>query len=104
MESTVSAVGGYFFLYTIAKLFAWLTGKNGIGQGDLDLLAFIGSFTGLLGLWASVLIGSLLGTTFGIIYLLAARVERSTPIPFGPFLATGAISFVLFQATFLSIF
>src|SRR5271155_1859642 len=42
-ESIVGAVCGYSFLYFLSYTARVLTGKEGIGEGDLDLLAFIGS-------------------------------------------------------------
>lgn len=84
-------------------MFYLIKGKHGIGQGDLDLLAFIGSFTGLLGLWATVLIGSISGSIIGLVYLVVTgKSGSSARIPFGPFLSFGAIIFVLFQDFFMA--
>jgi len=94
-ESVIGTITGYLFLLIISTLFEKITGKTGIGQGDLDLLAFIGAFTGIAGCWASLTIGSIFGSLFGIIYLFLLNYPRDTKIPFGPFLAFGAISFVL---------
>lgn len=96
LESFLSALGGYLLFYFIAKSFYWFTGREGMGQGDLDLIAFIGAFTGLMGLWMTILIGSVFGSIASAIYLLASGQQRSTHIPFGPFLAFGAICYVLF--------
>lgn len=73
------------------------TGKQGIGQGDLDLLAFIGSFIGPFGCWITLLIGSIAGSLVGIVYLTIGGASRETRIPFGPFLALGAVFFVLYN-------
>ena len=98
-DSVLGAVCGYLFLYTVAKLFLLITGKTGIGQGDFDLLSFIGSFVGLIGCWATLLIGSVLGSIIGITYMLLIKPQQSVRIPFGPFLAFGAVAFVLFRTT-----
>lgn len=98
LESFLSALGGYLLFYAIARGFYLITGKEGMGDGDMDLIAFIGSFTGLMGLWMTILIGSVTGCIATIIYLLSTGQHRSTRIPFGPFLALGAISYVLFGA------
>ena len=102
MDSIVGAVFGYSFLYVIGYIFRTLAGKECIGEGDLDLLAFIGSCTGLIGCWLSLTIGALLGSCIGIIYLITTKQAQGTPIPFGPFLATGAIIYVLFECDILS--
>jgi len=101
MDSILGACGGYLFLFTIRSLFHLITGKEGMGQGDLELLAFIGSFIGIVGCWASLLIGSLTGSFIGLGYFLFYRPTTAMKIPFGPFLAGGAISFVLLQELLL---
>jgi len=81
-----------------------MTKRHGLGQGDLELLAFIGSFLGIIGTWFTLLIGSLLGSLFGISYWIVQRkINRNLKIPFGPFLALSAIIFVLFRNAILSI-
>jgi len=102
-ESALGTVVGYSFLFTIRSLFNLLTGKEGIGQGDLDLLAFIGSFTGVIGCWVSLLVGSIVGSFVGLGYLLLYQPEEPAKIPFGPFLAAGAIGFILFQQSFMKL-
>lgn len=103
-ESIISAFVGFFGLYTLASFFYFFTKRHGIGQGDVDLLAFIGSFIGLFGLWATLLISSLSGTIIGLIYMFATGADRSVKIPFGPFLAFGAITYVLLQPLFITFF
>lgn len=54
MQSVVGAVGGYAILFGFAFFFFKITNKEGIGQGDVELLALIGSFTGFMGSWVSL--------------------------------------------------
>lgn len=102
-DSILGAVCGYLFLYLLSYIFRTLTGKECIGDGDLDLLAYIGSCTGIIGCWLSLTIGSLIGSCIGIAYLACTQQTQGTRIPFGPFLATGAIIYVLFQNEILSL-
>ncbi len=98
LNSILGAAGGYIFLWAIATIFNLITRKEGIGQGDLDLLACIGAFTGVVGVWITVLIGSLLGSTIGVSYLVyKGTYQRYLKIPFGPFLSFGAIIYVLLR-------
>jgi len=94
-ESLCGAIIGYFFLYSINYIFKYLTKKDGIGEGDFDLLCLIGSFSGILGCWASITIGSTLGSLFSLLYLLTTKkITKTNYIPFGPFLAFGAIIYI----------
>jgi leader peptidase (prepilin peptidase)/N-methyltransferase len=103
-QSIFGALAGYGLLKAIAHLFYRSTGKEGLGQGDMDLLAFIGSFTGIYGCWISLLLASIIGSLIGILYLaLTKQSTQHTRIPFGPFLALGAMSFVLFKPWLLYI-
>jgi len=104
LNSISGALLGYFFLYFFSKLFQKITQREGIGSGDFDLLAFIGSFTGITGCWMSLLIGSVLGSLFGIIQIILGKASRTTKIPFGPFLAIGALIFVLLQGSIIRLF
>jgi|SRR5579863_1498452 len=97
VDSVTGALFGYGLFWCIATAFYHFTGKHGLGQGDIDLLAFIGSFTGIIGCWATMLIGSIAGSVVGIVALLCTKQGLQTRIPFGPFLALGAIYYILVQ-------
>ena len=97
-ESLLGITIGYGFLFITSKVFYLLTGKIGIGQGDLDLLAFIGAFLGLTGCWISLLLGSIFGSIIGLIYIKVTKSDKSMKLPFGQFLAIGAMIFVLFSS------
>ena len=104
IESICGAIFGYFFLQIINVIFKYLRNIDGIGEGDFDLLLFIGSFTGIIGCWTSITLGSLIGTLYGITSLISITSNdkntqslHATKIPFGPFLAYGAIVFVFIQ-------
>lgn len=98
-ESLFGAFVGYLFLYTVAFIFYKITKKQGMGEGDMELMALIGSFTGIIGCWASLLIASITGSILGLCYTVIYKPKESIRIPFGPFLALGAIVYVLFQQT-----
>lgn len=96
LESAFGALVGYGILLLISKTFYLIAKKDGIGQGDLELLAFVGSFIGAKGCWYSLLIGSVIGSIFGIAYLIITKQSKSVKMPFGQFISIGAIIFVLF--------
>jgi leader peptidase (prepilin peptidase) / N-methyltransferase len=106
VESLSASLLGYGSLWLIRFIFLKLKNKEGLGLGDLDLLAFIGAFTGILGIWISVLIGSCTGVITSLFYALLVQNKEvlKQPIPFGPFLALGALLFVLFQNELVTYF
>jgi len=93
-HSTLGAFFGYSILWLVRTLFWYLHKQEGLGEGDLELLAGIGAFTGLSGVWYTLLYGSIAGSILGIILsiLLKKKIEK---LPFGPFLALGALIVVL---------
>lgn len=103
IDSAMGAALGYASLWLIGTLFYAVTKKQGIGEGDFELLATIGAFTGIFGVWATVLIGSITGTILSLTYLaLTDQLERHAKIPFGPFLAAGAMLYVLLHEHLLA--
>lgn len=82
----IAVIYGYYFL----------TGKQGMGGGDVKLLGMIGVFTGWQGVLFAIFTGSLLGSLVGIPWALLQKKNMQTAIPFGPFLALGALLYVLF--------
>lgn len=102
--SIAGALCGYSFLYIINKIFKYIRHVDGIGQGDFNLLLCIGAFTGIVGCWMSITIGSMLGSLYGLFLLMLSQHNKNltdyfqnTKIPFGAFLAFGAILFTLMQ-------
>ncbi len=89
--SVLGALLGYGILLLVATLFKVFTKKDGLGVGDMELLCMIGAFLGPLGMWFSLMVGSITGMMLGGLYLWLSGRGRMTRIPFGPFLALGAM-------------
>ncbi|MBY0545409.1 MAG: A24 family peptidase [Gammaproteobacteria bacterium] len=81
------AVGGYMSLWLIAKSFLLLTKREGMGHGDFKLLALIGAWAGWQMLLPTLLMASFVGALVGLAMIVAGKLKREQPIPFGPFLA-----------------
>lgn len=103
IDSMIGAIFGYAILWIIAWAFKKVRKIEGLGQGDLDLLAMIGAFTGFFGAWFALVIGSLLGSCIGLIVALKTK-RHDVALPFGPWLAIGAIAFVFLQKYITTIF
>jgi leader peptidase (prepilin peptidase)/N-methyltransferase len=84
-------------LYGVAAGYALLTGRDGMGGGDIKLLAMIGAFLGWQSLLYVVFASSLTGSVIGGLSLLVQRKGSQTRIPFGPFLSLAALSWLFFQ-------
>ena len=95
-EAFWGAVWGYLSLWVLYWLFRLLTGKEGVGQGDLKLLAALGAWLGWQSLPAVLLIASLTGAAYGLFSMVFAGHSRQTPIPFGPFLALSGLVVLFF--------
>jgi len=74
-----------------------VTGREGMGGGDVKLLAMIGAWMGWKALPFIVLISSLSGAVIGGVSLVISRQGVRSRIPFGPFLALGAFVFLFFE-------
>ncbi len=96
-SSIIGSAFAYISLWSIAKIFHLVRKKHGLGEGDFELLAAIGAFTGISGAWHSLFIGSLTGSIFGIILILKNKNNFSAKIPFGPWLSFGAILYVFLK-------
>jgi len=84
------ALGGGL-LWAVAEGYHWLTGREGMGGGDIKLLAMIGAFLGWRAVPVSLMIASIAGTAVGVALMVGQRRNGRTAIPFGPFLALGAV-------------
>jgi leader peptidase (prepilin peptidase) / N-methyltransferase len=75
--------------------------REAMGRGDLKFLAAIGAFLGWRAVLFSLFAGSLLGSIIGLITLVVGKRVWSAKLPFGPYLAFGAVSWMFFGDTFL---
>ena len=104
IESIVGSMVGYGVLWVIAFGFKRYTGKDGLGHGDMEQFGMIGAFTGPVGVWITLMLGSCIGLVIGGTYLYFSGKSKQTHIPFGPFLAGGAIAYVLFSEQLVHFF
>ncbi len=75
--------------------------REAMGRGDLKFIAAIGAFLGWRGVLCSIFAGSLIGSVVGLVSLLFSRRAWSAKIPFGPYLALGALIWMFFGAQLL---
>ena len=70
--------------------------REAMGRGDLKFLAAIGAFLGWRAVLFSLFAGSLLGSIIGLITLVVRKPVWSAKLPFGPYLAFGAVAWTFF--------
>lgn len=76
--------GGLFLLIAIVS-------RGGMGGGDIKLTAMIGAFLGWQGVFVTIFLAALSGAVSGLLLMLVKKKGRKDAIPFGPFLALGAL-------------
>ena len=94
--------GGSFYLLALG--YYLLTKREGMGGGDIKLLAMIGAFLGWQSLPFVVFGSSLLGTVAGVWAMIKQRKGGKTVIPYGPFLAIAALLYLFFRREILFLF
>ena len=95
-DSIIGIIGGGGTLFLVGLIYEKLTGKQGMGGGDVKLLAMIGAWMGWRSLPFVLLVSSLTGAIIGSVFLLAAGKGYRVRIPFGPFLSLGALFYIFF--------
>jgi leader peptidase (prepilin peptidase)/N-methyltransferase len=90
----ILAGGG--ILYIVALFYYFIRRHQGMGGGDIKLLAMIGAATGVKGVFFTLFTGSVFGTLGGVgAMMLTGRAQKTqTKIPFGPFLSLGTILYI----------
>ncbi len=93
-DSLLGIVLGGGLLLLVALGYYFVTKKEGMGGGDVKLLAMIGAFLGWKAVIFTILVGSAIGTVIGIAMAFRMQGGRKLAIPFGPFLSLGALLFM----------
>ena len=75
--------------------------REAMGRGDLKFLAAIGAFLGWRAVLFSLFAGSLLGSVIGLVTLVVGKPVWSAKLPFGPYLAFGALTWIFLGETVL---
>jgi len=83
----IGAIAGYLIFALTQWIFGWATGKTGMGQGDYKFLAALGAFLGWQLLPIIILLASISGVIFAFTHMIIKRNFKSSPLPFGPYLA-----------------
>ena len=94
--SVLGALVGGGLLWAVAEAYLRLRGIEGMGLGDVKMMAMVGAFLGAPLALLTIMIGSLLGSVLGLIFIRFAGKTREYELPFGTFLAAAGIVTVLY--------
>lgn len=94
IDSIIGILLGGGFLWAIAYFYFLIRKEEGMGGGDIKLLAWIGAVLGWKAIPFVILSASVIGSLFGIFAALRSQKGMKTAIPFGPYLALGAVLFI----------
>jgi leader peptidase (prepilin peptidase) / N-methyltransferase len=92
LESAFSAAVLSFVLWFIGTLYEKLRKREGLGFGDVKMVGMIGAFEGLGPALLTVVVGSVMGSVCGLLYVFITKKDASTyELPFGSFLGIAAL-------------
>ncbi|NLB54859.1 MAG: prepilin peptidase [Lentisphaerae bacterium] len=94
-SSLIGLVAGAFFLLGVAMLGSFIFKKEAMGMGDVKLLGAIGAFLGWQSIPFVITVSSLVGSIVGISLILIGGRKLGSKMPFGPYIAIGALLWIL---------
>ncbi len=101
-DSLLGLLVGGGSLFAVAWGYQLVTKREGMGGGDIKLLAMIGPLIGWQGVLFTIFVASAVGTLVGIVSMVGQAKDRKLLIPFGPFLSIGAILYIFLGPVLIS--
>lgn len=89
-------------LWFVAWAYNLIAHRDGMGGGDIKLLAMMGTIIGWKGVIFTIFASSVIGSCVGITMMLIKNKNMKFAIPFGPFLSIGAIAYVFFGSQIIT--
>lgn len=95
-SSLIGLAAGAGVLLAVALGYRAITGREGMGGGDVKLLAMIGAFLGWRAVPFTLFSASLIGSVVGVAAMIHRNESSQLALPFGPFLSFGALCYLFF--------
>ena len=102
LNSLIGLLLGGFPLLAIGWIWEKLRHVEAMGGGDVKLMGMVGSFLGWKGALLTIMLGALTGSVAGALLIVLKRHKMGKLIPFGPFLAVGAVASAFFGPDIIS--
>jgi leader peptidase (prepilin peptidase)/N-methyltransferase len=100
IESGTAAAFGSGAIWFVAWAYQKMRHREGLGLGDVKMIAMIGSFLGLEAALVTLMVASLLGAVIGFAYILIKKKDAATyELPFGSFLGLAAVLVAVYAET-----
>jgi leader peptidase (prepilin peptidase)/N-methyltransferase len=103
LEALIGLLIGGGVLFAIAFVYELLTKREGMGGGDVKLLAMIGGFLGWKSLIFILLFSSFSGAIAGITAMIIKKQDMKYAVPFGPFLSAAAVAYLFWGDAFMRV-
>ena len=104
LSSLIGVLVGGGFLLATAWAYEKFTGVDGMGGGDIKLLAMIGAFLGWPSVPVTLFVASILGSVIGIGLMVATGAGRRLALPFAPFLCSGALAYLFYGSQLIGLY
>jgi leader peptidase (prepilin peptidase)/N-methyltransferase len=102
LNSLIGLFLGGFPLFAIGWIWEKLRHVEAMGGGDVKLMGMVGSFLGWKGALLTIMLGAVAGSVVGILLIVLKRHKMEKVIPFGPFLAVGAVAAAFYGPDIMS--
>jgi leader peptidase (prepilin peptidase)/N-methyltransferase len=104
LSALIGVLVGGGFLLALAWAYEAFTGIEGMGGGDIKLLAMIGAFLGWTSIPFTLFFASLTGSVIGLGFMIGKGVGRRFALPFAPFLCLGALLYLFFGNVLMELY
>ena len=102
VDALLGAALGGGLLWLVGEVYLKWRGREGMGFGDVKMMAMTGAFLGPQRTFLTILVGSLLGSVLGLLFILVGRKNSDYELPFGAFLGFAAFLVVFFGSPVLN--
>ena len=96
VDALIGAIAGGGVLWLIGEAYYRYSGQEGMGGGDVKMLAMIGAFLGWKLMVMTLVLSSLLGSLIGVLVIVVKRGGMKYALPYGTFLSLGGLVASLF--------